>query len=155
MKLCNTCGKKKPANRTKNSGFSYRRERNNYYPDCKECKNAYARSAETKRKRHIRTREAEAIERNPHGFLAVDIIVRAVRDWQRFGHITEKISMGHSKRTPTDLVDATSMARRRGYETIREELLAFFASGWFEMLCDIAGVGADFIRKNVLEGEDE
>lgn len=142
-KLCNTCGVEKLANRTKSSEFLWRKDRNNYESSCKACRNARQRDAWAKRQRKVRTREMEAIERNPHGFLAADIIVRAIRDWKKYS------DLGAKHRDLTDYGEIRSMIRQKGYGTIREELLAFFASGWFEELAGFAGCDAEYLRKHI------
>ncbi len=78
MKTCTRCGETYPANRTKDSGFVYRKDRGTYEASCKRCR----RIAQRGRTRDIKTREAEAIERDPHGHLAVDIIIQAIDDWR-------------------------------------------------------------------------
>ena len=151
-KACRTCGAEKIASRSKSSQFSWRTERNAYYSTCKACVALASNSRAKKRNKAgaAQVREKESKECDPYGFLAADIIIRAIHDWRKFGHMTEKISMGHNERVPTDLVDATSAARREGYGTIRDELLAFFASERFEELCGMANSEPDFIRKHVL-----
>ena len=78
-KPCATCGESKEANRSKESGFSWRKDRNRYYYDCKTCRNAKKRVRESKRLR-VDTEEKEAMERNPCGFLAGAVITQAVID---------------------------------------------------------------------------
>jgi len=82
MKTCCRCGEEYPANRTKDSGFVYRKDRGIYEAACKTCRRAEQRERWAKGKRDVKTREAEAIERNPHGHLAVDIIIQAIDDWR-------------------------------------------------------------------------
>jgi len=43
IKECYTCRLPKTANRTKDSEFSWRKDRQAYYSNCKECKNGKAR----------------------------------------------------------------------------------------------------------------
>ena len=141
-KECATCGAEKNANRTKFSEFTYTGKR--YKSNCKACRNAKQRAAWAKRPRKVRTREIEAIERNPHGFLAADIIEKAIRDWKKYSDLdvnTESL---------TDYGDIRALARQKGYGTIRDELLAFFASAWFEELCSMANSEPEYIRKHVL-----
>ena len=76
-KPCKTCGAEKLANKTKSSEFSYRKDRGYYYNDCKACRSAKGSKVVTRQ-----TKEKEAIEKNPHGFLAAGIIEKAIRDWR-------------------------------------------------------------------------
>ena len=75
MKTCTRCGETYPANRTKDSGFVYRKDRGTYEASCKRCRRAA-------QKGRVRDTRAEAIERNPHGHLVVDIIIQAIDDWR-------------------------------------------------------------------------
>ena len=140
-KLCNTCGKEKTASRTKFSEFTY--TGNRYKANCKACRNAKQRAKWAKKRRRVRTKEAEAIERNPHGFLAADIIEKAIRDWRKYGDLDVK------HRELTDYGDIRALIRQKGYGTIREELLAFFASDWFEELCGYCNSDPEYLRKNI------
>jgi len=112
-KPCKTCGKEKVASQTKFSEFSYRKDRKRYYNDCKACRNAKGSKTTTKQ-----TREQEAIEGDPFGFLDAAIIEQAIIDW------------------------------RQGED---DELLAFFASEWFEELCSMANSDPEYLRKHILE----
>lgn len=151
-KKCATCGETKEANRTRDSEFGWNKGRYRY--DCKLCVNMKARKRKQsdgrkKAKRVATIKDKEAIARNPHGFIAASIIERAIHDWRKFGHVEEKIGLGHLGRMPTDIVDAASLARKAGHDTIREELLSFFASDWFEELAGFAGCEADYLRKHI------
>ena len=137
-KLCNTCGVEKNANRTKFSEFTYRKNMKRYYAVCKTCRNTNQRA-----KRSVRTKEAEAIERNPHGFLAADIIEKAIRDWRKYGDLDVE------HRELTEYTDIRALIRQKGYDTIRDELLAFFASDWFEELAGFAGCEPEYLRKHI------
>ena len=143
-KVCNTCGKEKVASKTKFSEFSWRRNRKTYYNDCKACMNAKKRAGEKKRRVRVSSKEKQAIEANPHGFLAADIIEKAIRDWRKYSDLDVK------HRESTDYGDVRAMIRQKGYGTIRDELLAFFASDWFEELAGMADSDPEFIRKHVL-----
>ena len=147
-KPCATCGESKEANRSKESGFAWRAERNTYYSNCKACLLIYNNNKAKERRRLIALKERETIGEDPHGHLAADIIVLAIRDLRKYGSLAEMPNLNHNK-TPTDMAEASSMARKGGYVTIREELTAFFASGWFEELCDTAGVGAEYMRRHI------
>jgi hypothetical protein len=144
-KPCKTCGKEKTANRTKFSEFSYRKDRKRYYNDCKACRNIKRAASEKIRKRKVVTQEQEAIARNPHGFLAADIIEKAIRDWKKY----KDVDVQH--RELTDYGEIRAMVRQKGFATIREELLAFFASAWFEELAGMSGSDAEYLRKHILE----
>ena len=146
-KVCKTCGAEKVASRTKFSEFSWRKERNAYHNDCKACRNAKRYAADRTRKARVSSKEKDAIEKTPHGFLAADIIEKAIRDWRKYSDL----SVEH--RGSTDYGDVRAMIRQQGYGTIREELLAFFASDWFEELAEMADSSPEYIRKHVLEAE--
>ena len=152
-KPCATCGESKNASPSKSSQFSWRKERDAYYSSCKACVNKRGRirtnnNNAKERKRLIALKEKEAVENNPHGHLAADIIALAIRDLRKYGDMDEMPNLNHNK-TPTSLAEASSMARRAGYGTIRDELTAFFASEWFEELCDTAGVAPEYVRKHI------
>ena len=115
-KTCATCGESKNASPSKSSQFSWRKERNRHYNDCKACRNAKQRKKESKIQERVSNTVKEAIESDPHGHLAADIVALAIRDLR-----TEK----------------------------SDELLAFFASRWFEELCDACSVGAEYVRKHI------
>ena len=51
----------------------------------------------------------------------------------------------------TDYGEIRAMVRQKGFATIREELLAFFASDWFEELCSMANSSPEYLRKHILE----
>ena len=78
-KPCATCGESKNASPSKSSQFSWRKDRNRYYYDCKTCRNTKKRARENKRLR-VDTEEQEAIERDPYGFLAEAVIYKAIMD---------------------------------------------------------------------------
>ena len=115
-KVCSTCGESKNASPSKSSQFSWRKERNRYHNDCKACRNAKQRKKESKIQERVSNTDKEAIESDPHGHLAADIVAQAIRDLR-----TEKT----------------------------DELLAFFASRWFEELCDACGVAPEYVRKHI------
>ena len=78
MKIpCATCDIEKVANKTKSSEFSWRNDRKRYYGDCKACRNVKGSKTIT-----MQTKEREAIESNPHGFLAAGIIEKAIKDYR-------------------------------------------------------------------------
>ena len=115
-KVCSTCGESKEANRSKESGFAWRAERNTYYSNCKACLLIYNNNKAKERRRLIALKERETIGEDPHGHLAADIVALAIQDLR-----TEKT----------------------------DEVLAFFASDWFEELCDACGVAPDYARKHI------
>ena len=110
-KVCSTCGESKNA-----SQFSWRKDRGRHYNDCKKCRGAKMAASRAGTTIDAAICEAQAIERDPYGHLAADIVVLAIQDLQ-----TEK----------------------------SDELLAFFASRWFEELCDACGISPDYIRKHI------
>ena len=136
MKTCNTCHEDKPV-----SEFYHRSDRAGYRPNCKECFRACNNKTKG-RARGAAIKEKDAISRNPHGFLAADIIEKAIRDWRRHG--------GGNDKDATEYDEIMTMVRQRGYETIREELLAFFASAWFEELASMADCSPEYLRKHIL-----
>ena len=86
-KPCATCGLPKNASRTKESEFGWRTERDAYYSNCKACVNKRGRIRTNnnnvkERKRLIAIKEREAIESDPYGHLAADIVALAIRDWR-------------------------------------------------------------------------
>ena len=115
-KPCATCGESKNASPSKSSQFSWRKDRNRYHNDCKACVAAKKRKQENTHQERVSNTEKEAIESDPHGHLAADIIALAIQDLR-----TEKT----------------------------DELLAFFASEWFEELCDACGVAPEYVRKHI------
>ena len=79
-KACSTCGKSKNASPSKSSQFSWRKDRGRYYNDCKVCRNAKQRKKENEIQERVSNTEKEAIESDPHGHLAADIVALAIRD---------------------------------------------------------------------------
>ena len=79
-KPCATCGLPKNANRSKSSQFSWRKDRNRYHNDCKACVAAKKRKQENTHQERVSNTEKEAIESDPHGHLAADIVAQAIRD---------------------------------------------------------------------------
>ena len=79
-KPCATCGKSKNASPSKSSQFSWRKDRGRYYNDCKVCRNAKQRKKENEIQARVNSAEKEAIESDPHGHLAADIVALAIRD---------------------------------------------------------------------------
>ena len=73
--------------------------------------------------------------------IASAILVRAIKDWRKYGHVTDKPGYDDWQAYLQWL-----KARDMGFDSPREELLAFFASDWFELLCWGAGRDADSIR---------
>ena len=138
-KTCATCDKTKPV-----SEFSYRKDRKRYYNDCKACRNAKG-SKQISRQ----TKEKQAIESNPHGFLAADVIVKALRDWEKYSVYDKK------HKGTTDYSEVRFLIRQKGYDTIRDELLAFFECDWFEELAGMAGSDAEYLRKYIGYGTQQ
>jgi len=110
-KVCSTCGESKNA-----SQFSWRKDRGRHYNDCKKCRGAKMAASRAGTTIDAAICEAQAIERDPYGHLAADIVVLAIQDLQ-----TEK----------------------------SDELLAFFASRWFEELCDATNVHPHTVLNNI------
>jgi len=81
-KVCSTCGKSKNASPSKSSQFSWRKDRGRYYNDCKVCRNTKQRKKENEIQARVSNTEKEAIESDPHGHLAADIVALAIRDWR-------------------------------------------------------------------------
>ena len=142
-KICATCGVEKVASRTKFSEFSWRNERNTYHGDCKACRRAKEQDRRDGNVRRVKRAEVEAIERNPHGFLAADIIEKAIRDWRKY----KDLDVEH--RDLTDYGEIRAMVRQKGYATIRDELEAFFASPWFDELAEMANSDPEYLRKHI------
>ena len=150
-KVCKACGIEKIADRTENSEFGWMMSRGR--PNCKLCVNKLVRrrrlNNENKKAKKMKAiKDQEAIERNPHGFLAADVIEKAILDWRKYGHIKTMPNMSHNK-TKTEIVGVCSAARSGGYASPHDELLAFFAGIWFEELCDLAEVDVDYMRKHI------
>ena len=76
MKTCRACHETKPV-----SEFYHRGDKAGYRPNCKECFRARNNSIKG-RARTAAIKEREAIERNPHGFLAEGIIEKAITDYK-------------------------------------------------------------------------
>ena len=134
-KSCNTCHETKPV-----SEFYHRGDKAGYRPNCKEC--FKARNNKTKgRARGAAIKEKDAISRNPHGFLAADIIEKAIRDWRKH--------RDGNNEDVADYSETMAMVRQKGYATIREELLDFFSSDWFEELAGFAGCDPEYLRKHI------
>ncbi len=73
-KTCHACHEPKPV-----SEFYKRGDKNGYRPNCKEC--FKARNNSNKGAARLASlKEKEAIERDPHGFLAERVIYQAVLD---------------------------------------------------------------------------
>ena len=137
-KTCATCGIEKDANKSKSSQFYYRKDRKYYYNDCKACRASKGNKTTTRQ-----TREKEAIERNPHGFLAAGIIELAIREhrnWKDGG-----------KMMSTDFDTARALAGQRGYDSPVEEIEAFFESAWFDELSLMCDSDPEYLRKHILE----
>ena len=115
-KTCATCYESKNASPSKSSQFSWRKDRNRYHNDCKACVAAKKRKQENTHQERVSNKDKEAIEGDPHGHLAADIVTLAIQDL-------------------------------RAGKT--DELLAFFASEWFEELCDACGVSPEYVRKHI------
>ena len=147
-KTCHTCKQEKRADRTKDSEFGWRKERNTFYSNCRACVNKRARirhnnnNAKAKKRRTAR-KESEAIERDPHGHLAVDIIIQAIADKKKYQNF------GGDIRNKWDHSTMMAAARRAGYGNPVDEVDAFFASDWFEELCDTANVNAEAYRRHL------
>jgi len=73
-KTCNKCHETKPV-----SEFYKRGDKNGYRPNCKECFRARNNSVKGAA-RISATKEKEAMERDPYGFLAERVIEQAVLD---------------------------------------------------------------------------
>ena len=141
MKTCADCHDPKPL-----SEFYKRSDKKGYRPNCKVCfkkKERLRNNSDKEKVRLAATKEKEAIERNPHGFLAARIIELAIiehRNWKD----------GEGK-SATDYTAAKGMARQIGFENPVEEIEAFFASEWFVELCGYCEVDAGYMRKHILE----
>ena len=142
-KVCATCGESKSANPSKSSQCSWRKERGTYESNCKTCRNAAARAKTVKKDRQAQKEYLDAVGRDPHGFFAADIIELAILDWRRYSDLDVR------HRDTTEYKTTRALIRKQGYGTIRDELLAFFASEWFGELCDTAGVDAEYVRKHI------
>ena len=79
-KTCATCGESKNASPSKSSQFSWRKDRNRYHNDCKACVAAKKRKQENTHQERVSNTEKEAIESDPHGHLAADIVAMAIQD---------------------------------------------------------------------------
>jgi len=137
-KVCATCGQEKDA-----SEFTFRKDRGTYESRCRTCKNAASRERWARKVRKETEGEKEAIERDPCGFFAADIIELAILDWRRYSDLDVR------HRDKTEYKSTRALIRKQGFKTIREELLAFFDSAWFEELCDAVGVAPEYIRKHI------
>jgi len=132
---CVTCDLSKEASRTKSSGFSWRKDRQRYYVECKLCRNSYQRD------QRPGAREKAAIAARRHKFLAGGILERAILDWKRYGDpsVVQK-----------DCTDHTSMkalAKRRGHATVQDELLTFLRSPFFDELAEMADSDGNKLRR--------
>ena len=148
MKTCYTCHEEKPV-----SEFTRRKPGGPYRASCKVCWNRRERLRNNSNKEKHRVaavKEREAIAMNPHGFLAAGIIEKSILDWRKYGHMKDGILKDHNK-VKTEIVDVGAAARRNGHDNPHDELLAFFASDWFEELAGFAGCDPEYLRKHILE----
>lgn len=91
-KTCYTCGGTKTANRTKDSEFSWRVDKETYRSNCKLCVNKKARlrnNNDKELKRLATFKEKESIATNPSGFLIAGILEMAVKDHRNDDDLTE------------------------------------------------------------------
>ena len=141
MKPCATCHEPKPL-----SEFYKRGDKRGYRPNCKACfkkKERLRNNSDKEKVRLAATKEKEAIERNPHGFLAAGIIELAIREHRNWKDGKGKMA--------TDYETADAMARQGGFANPIEEIEAFFASEWFVELCGFCGVDEEYMRKHILK----
>ena len=143
-KDCYTCGETKPV-----SEFTLRKPGGALRGSCKVCWNRREQlrnNGDKEKKRLAAVKEKEAIERNPHGFLAAGIIELAIREHRNWRDGKTKMA--------TDFKSAQYMATELGYDNPVEEIEAFFASGWFEELCDMTESDPEYLRKHILEQDE-
>ena len=76
MKTCHACHETKPV-----SEFYHRGDKAGYRPNCKECFKI-RNNTNKGRARIAAVKEKDAIEKNPHGFLAAGIIEKAIKDYK-------------------------------------------------------------------------
>ena len=144
MKTCGACHESKPL-----SEFYQRGDKRGYRPNCKACfkkKERLRNNSDKEKVRLAATKEKEAIERDPYGHMAADIIDLAIREYRNWKDGEGKMA--------TDYVTANAMARKLGFANPIDEIVAFFAGDWFVELCGFCEVDADYMRKHILEQED-
>lgn len=145
MRTCSNCSVSKKANHTKSSGFYWRKDRDDYHTECKDCLRAKKRKKSKEPSRRNDTTEKRAIAERPYAFIAVDIIDMAIRDLRQSRHGTK------SYKASKDYEMVQTMARKSGHDNVKDALHAFFHSKHFEDLCGAAGGDVDYTRKNILE----
>ncbi len=74
--------------------------------------------------------------KSPLEWLACDVIERAVFDWRLFGHLKRPDRRTGSK-------EAFVMARKAGFASPRDSLIAYFNSEMFREHCAIVGESID------------
>jgi len=73
------------------------------------------------------------------------IIRQAHSDWKKAGRFKKR-----PKNPGKHVAALFDLAEEIGFETPRDELLAFFRSEWFDELCQLLGMDAPIIRDGIL-----